>query len=127
MIARAVELYRNNGKYEFTTDESLLSEADYTIASGIFNVKLQTGEEEWQDYVLSVLGKIAQLSSKGFAFNMLTKYSDRERMRPDLYYADPLFFFDYCKKNFSRFVSISHDYPLYEFTVLVKTKEGSLG
>jgi hypothetical protein len=120
MIAKAGELYKNNGKYEFLTDESLLPAADYTVASGIFNVKLQTGEKEWQDYVLSVMGKIAQLSAKGFAFNMLTKYSDRERMRADLYYADPMFIFDYCKSNFSNLVSLSHDYPLYEFTIIVK-------
>jgi hypothetical protein len=63
---------------------------------------------------------MAQLSKKGFAFNILTGYSDPERQRADLYYADPLFFFDYCQKNFSRFVALLHDYPLYEFTILVK-------
>jgi hypothetical protein len=41
-------------------------------------------------------------------------------MRDDLYYADPLFFFDYCKTRFSRFVTLIHDYPLYEFTILVR-------
>jgi hypothetical protein len=41
-------------------------------------------------------------------------------MRPDLYYADPLFLFDYCKTKFSTLVSLIHDYPLYEFTILVR-------
>jgi hypothetical protein len=60
------------------------------------------------------------LSRAGFAFNALTKYSDAEFMRPDLYYADPLFLFDHCKCRYSKFVALLHDYPLYEFTILVR-------
>jgi len=51
---------------------------------------------------------------------MLTKYSDREYMKEYLYYADPLFIFDYCKRNFSKKVALIHDYELYEFTILVR-------
>ena len=58
-----------------------------------------------------------------FAFNVLTSYADPDRMRPDLYYADPCFLFDYCQRRYSRWVAILHDYGLYEFTVVVR-KEG---
>jgi len=61
-----------------------------------------------------------QKSKRGFSFNMLTKYSDKEYMRDDLYYADPLFILDFCKRNFSKNVSLLHDYGLYEFTILVR-------
>ena len=61
-----------------------------------------------------------QKSNKGFAFNCLTSYSDRDKMRNDLYYADPSFLFDYCKKKYSKNVAILHDYDLYEFTVLIR-------
>jgi hypothetical protein len=98
-----------------------LKPADYTVASGIFNVKLDISADEWAHYVLRTVDTIAKLSRKGFAFNALTKYSDADRMRPDLYYADPFLLFDYCKTKISRFVSLLHDYPLYEFTVLVRT------
>lgn len=104
----------------FYSDERLLDAADYTIASGLFNVKLHTSAEGWQDYLLQTLGKISELSRKGFAFNVLTKYSDPEFVRPDLFYADPLCLFDYCKTKFSKYVSVLHDYPLYEFTIIVK-------
>ena len=50
----------------------------------------------------------------------VTSYSDPEFMRPDLYYADPRFLFDYCKRKLSRHVALLHDYGLYEFTVLVR-------
>lgn len=120
MIAKARELNAGDPNCQFTTSASQINEADYSIASGIFNVRLQTNPEDWKKYLLQTLSNIAILSKKGFAFNVLTKYSDPEYMRSNLYYADPLFLFDYCKKNFSQYVALLHDYPLYEFTILVK-------
>ncbi len=121
MVAQARELHSGRMDCEFFANESRLDARDYTISSGIFNVKLGVGDEEWTEYMLSLLHKFADLSKRGFAFNALTKYSDPEFMRVDLYYADPLFFFDYCKRHFSKYVSLVHDYPLYEFTLLVKS------
>jgi len=120
MIAQARELHRGFNHCKFFTDESLLTMADYTVASCIFNVRLQIGDEEWEEYVLHTVERIAQLSEKGFAFNMLTKYSDPDRMRPDLYYADPCFVFDHCKTRLSKQVALLHDYGLYDFTILVR-------
>lgn len=57
---------------------------------------------------------------QGFSFNCLTSYSDKEKMRPDLYYADPSKIFDLCKRRYSRNVAVLHDYGLYEFTVIVR-------
>ena len=34
--------------------------------------------------------------------------------------ADPLEAFDRCKRTYSRFVTLLHDYPLYEFTIIVR-------
>jgi hypothetical protein len=41
-------------------------------------------------------------------------------MRDDLYYADPRVIFDHCKRSFSRWVALLHDYGLYEFTIIVR-------
>ena len=101
-------------------DSSSLRKADYTVASGVFNVRLNFSRSIWKIYVLSVLRAMAHASRKGFAFNLLSNYSDKDKMRKDLYYGDPLFFFDHCKKNFSNKVSLLHDYDLYEFTILVR-------
>jgi SAM-dependent methyltransferase len=97
---------------------------DYVIASGIFNVKLSlANNNEWQEYIIYTLNEMHRISNKGFSFNALTKYSDRNHMKDYLYYADPLFYFDYCKLNFSRNIVLLHDYDLYEFTILVR-KDG---
>lgn len=94
--------------------------ADYSIASGIFNVRLQHDAAAWQTYVEATLDTLDAASRKGFAFNCLTSYSDADKMRPDLYYADPCALFDRCKRRYSRHVALLHDYGLYEFTILVR-------
>ncbi len=100
-------------------DHNQLPIADYTVASGIFNVKMDVNPERWLAYILDTLQIVALHSKRGFAFNLLTGYADPERMRPDLYYGDPFFFFDYCRNNFSRYVTLLHDYKLYEWTMIV--------
>jgi SAM-dependent methyltransferase len=120
MRKKAREVHGNAEGICFVERESELAPADYTVASGIFNGKFETLLPDWEAYILETLATLDALSHKGFAFNLLTRYSDPELMRADLYYADPVFLFDYCKTRFSRFVTLLHDYPLYEFTILVR-------
>lgn len=122
MIAHAQNANSGRPNSLFTSDRSLLPVSDYTVASGIFNVKLDVPEEDWKFYILSNLKHLSSISKLGFSFNLLSGYCDKHRMRPDLFYADPLFFFDYCKNNFSPYISLLHDYPLFEFTILVRNK-----
>jgi SAM-dependent methyltransferase len=93
---------------------------DYCIASGIFNVKLNNHEEEWKRYIIETLDSMNKLSTKGFSFNLLTSYSDKDFMKDYLFYAEPEWLFKHCKENYSKQVAILHDYPLYEFTILVR-------
>jgi SAM-dependent methyltransferase len=97
-----------------------MNKSDYTVASGIFNVKYEAKESEWLNHILTTLESMNEKSHLGFAFNSLTKYSDKEYMQSYLYYADPLFLFDYCKKNFSKNVALLHDYYQYDFTIIVR-------
>ena len=120
MILNAKQIAPEGAGWKFFDDEVQLVRADYTVACGIFNLRFHNESDAWEAYIFDTLNKIFEISEVGFGFNMLTKYSDKERMRPDLYYGDPLFFFDYCKKNFSRNVALLHDYNLYDFTILVR-------
>jgi SAM-dependent methyltransferase len=119
-IETARHAHRDKPRRSFFTEKTGLPLCDYTVASGIFNFRGEQSFEEWTEYVLDVLNEFNQLSRRGFSSNFLTKYSDADKMRPDLYYADPLFLFDYCKRNFSRNVALLHDYRLYDFTILVR-------
>jgi SAM-dependent methyltransferase len=104
----------------FTSDRASAAPRDYTVASGVFNVKLDAMVPAWWTYVTQELDAIAAISRRGFAFNMLTSYSDSDRKREDLFYPEPEAVFRYCMEHFSRSVALNHDYPLYEFTVLVR-------
>lgn len=119
MIENAKKIYPAM-HFEMISQLDDMHEAEYSIASGIFSVKMEHNEVEWLGYILSTLEGINKKSTRGFSFNMLTKYSDKEYMKDNLYYADPLFIFDYCKRNFSQQVALLHDYGLYEFTILVR-------
>jgi SAM-dependent methyltransferase len=94
--------------------------ADYSVASGIFNVALDQERTAWERSVVDTLDAMHAATKRGFAFNCLTSYADAESRRPHLYYADPCFFFDHCKRRYSKQVALLHDYGLYEFTIIVR-------
>ncbi|WP_420600109.1 class I SAM-dependent methyltransferase [Neptuniibacter sp.] len=94
---------------------------DYAVASGIFNVRLDRTDEEWFEYFQDTLDILDRSSKLGFSFNCLTSYSDEDKKRDYLYYADPCQLFDLCKRRYSKEVALLHDYGLYEFTILVRT------
>ena len=120
MIEQARDQHPEHIRCRFSSNEVLLAPADYSLASGVFNVKLDSDVGEWQEYVFATIDRLAELSTRGFSFNLLTSYSDPERQRPGLYYADPCLVFDHCLKRYSDEVALLHDYGLYEFTILVK-------
>jgi SAM-dependent methyltransferase len=120
MVKKAREVFADQPGWSFTSRFDALQPVDFTIASGIFNLKLETSNEQWTEYVTGEMHKMDHLSHKGFSVNFLTKYSDAEYMRSHLYYADPCYLFDYCKRNFSRNVALLHDYEVYDFTLIVR-------
>ncbi len=103
----------------FVTDRASVAPADYAVASGVLNVKGATADDDWQAYVLATIDDLASLGRRGFGFNVLTRHADADRRRPHLHYADPLALFEHCRR-YSRYVALLHDYPLYEFTLLVR-------
>lgn len=109
---------RQNAAFQVSPEPA--APADYSVASGIFNVRLDRSDDSWLDHIKSVLDSLHEASGSGFGFNCLTSYSDSEKMRDYLYYANPLLLFDFCKRRYSRNVALLHDYGLYEFTILVR-------
>lgn len=120
MITASSLRHQENKQANFIAASEPNEVADYGMASGIFNVRLGRSDHEWRSYLEATLDILDRSSRLGFSFNCLTSYSDSERMRDYLYYADPCEIFDLCKRRYSRNVAILHDYDLYEFTILVK-------
>lgn len=120
MIRAASQRYAAIPRARFIPSAEPDQVSDYGVASGIFNVRQGRSNAEWYDYLQSTLDVLDRTSRFGFSFNCLTSYSDEDKKRDYLYYADPCLLFDLCKRRYSPQVALLHDYGLYEFTVLVR-------
>jgi SAM-dependent methyltransferase len=91
-------------------------DADYSFASGTFNMCLGVDPAEWIAYVEASLAHLYGRSHKAMAFNML---AGRGKVREGLYYADPALFVAFCQ-GFGARVELVTDYPLDEWTIFVR-------
>ncbi|WP_427185189.1 class I SAM-dependent methyltransferase [Bordetella bronchialis] len=120
MVAAAERRHGAAAHARFIAASAPDRESDYGVASGIFNVRQGRADAEWFDYLVSTLDLLHRTSRLGFSFNCLTSYSDEDKKKDYLYYADPCRLFDLCKRRYSRQVALLHDYGLYEFTIVVR-------
>tara|TARA_Y100001968_G_C19251745_1_gene664774 strand:+ start:319 stop:936 length:618 start_codon:yes stop_codon:yes gene_type:complete len=120
MLNAAKVIFYNSPNVFWTEGTEPSQKVDYCLASGIFNVRLETSEEQWQRYLMDSLSMMNKNSYLGYAFNCLSTYSEKKFQRKDLFYCNPLTLFDFCKKEHSKNVSLLHDYNMYEFTIIVR-------
>ena len=117
MVARAKADARDP-RAEFIQSLVPTRNADYSVASGTYNMRMNVGDEEWSEYVMTSLTHLWSRSHKAMAFNMLSTYGGKRLS--DLYYADPRPYFDFCMRNLSRNITLIHDYSLDEWTIFVR-------
>jgi SAM-dependent methyltransferase len=91
-------------------------DADYSFASGTFNMCLKTKPAEWVAYVEASLAHLYGRSRKAMAFNML---AGRGTVREGLYYADSAYFGAFCQR-LGATVQLAIDYPLDEWTIFAR-------
>jgi len=125
MVTAARQALHGEQRVHFEIGSRPETTADYCVASGIFNVRFDIDDADWTEYVFETLDIMASSSRRGFAFNFLTRFSDRDRMEARLFYADPGEMLDRCIERFGRRVSLAHGYGLFEFTMLVWHGAGS--
>ena len=117
MIDAARRLHPARGK--FVTQMPPARSSDMVVASGLFNVKLDIDDAEWQSHIDRTILAMFERCRVGVAFNLLTSYSDADRMRPTLHYGSPSRYFDFVATNCSQRISLHHDYGLFEFVIVV--------
>jgi SAM-dependent methyltransferase len=120
MIEKALELHGESDNHQWRIGAKPGETADFAVASGLLNVKGDVPVDEWEEYVRGIIEVLAQVGTRGFAFNVLSLSSDAERRRPTLYYADPCEVLRYCLSKYGRSIALLQDYGLYEFTVIVR-------
>lgn len=122
MSRRAKRLWRGHSWTSFVTGDARVRAADYSVASGIFNVKLDQPSDLWERFVARTLGDMAATSRKGFAVNFMlersqTTYGDDCQA---LYRARPERWIEHCEREFGASVTLVEDYGQPEFTLLVR-------
>jgi SAM-dependent methyltransferase len=120
MLATARSLHEGQSLVSWHQGAEAPARLDYTVASGILNVKGETPAEEWRPYVFENIDAMAASCTRGFAFNVLSMHSDPPKRQPHLFYADPGEVIDYVGTKISRHLMLTQNYGLYEFTVIVR-------
>ena len=98
-----------------------LEPADYSVASGIFNVRLGIDETTWRAYVDATIERLDALGAARLRLQhadlVLRPRADARRTSTT---PTRCAFFDRCKRAYSRHVALLHDYGLWEFTIVVR-------
>lgn len=120
MVASASRRWRKRRHTSFAVSSSATRMADYSIASGIFNVKLNQPEKAWEDFIRHTLGDMAQHSRRGFAVNFLAPLADGEQGKPELYRASAGQWVEYCAQQLGARVELLSNYGMREYTLLAR-------
>jgi len=121
MIAQAQQLWHKRRNAVFVVANKSPRTADYSIASGIFNVKLDLSDALWTEFVAETLAAMRLTSRRGFAVNFLAPLSEGASLKPELYRIPSTFWSAYCEREFSAKVEVLDNYGMREYTLLVRT------
>lgn len=122
MQCRASQLWRAHSWASFTTSQSIPRAADYCVASGVFNVKLQQSVQHWEHFVAVTLNDMHRASHKGFAVNFMLENSNSSYNNScdGLYKSQPENWVRHCEREFGSPVTLIEGYGQPEFTLFVQ-------
>ena len=78
MVACARQTHAGASNCSFVDVESELEAAEYAVASGIFNVRMDFSNDEWQSYVLNILQRLSRLSIYDMPPGLLPRVSSHQ-------------------------------------------------
>ncbi|MDH3579404.1 MAG: class I SAM-dependent methyltransferase [Hyphomicrobiales bacterium] len=104
---------------EFTQSMIATRRADYSFASGTFNLKGTASDAEWAVYVKESLLWLWEQSAAGLAFNLLDGTRTPEP-KEWLYYPDPAEFHEFCRQNLTDAIQRVDDPARKDCTLLLR-------
>lgn len=120
MIAAARKRWADRTATRFRVARRTTRTAEYSIANGVFNVKLDASREDWEALVAQSLRDMRAISSRGFAVNFLHPATAAFPHPPQLYGCDPSRWKAFCRNSLGARVRVIDDYGLPEYTLLVR-------
>ena len=120
MIEHARRLWAASRDARFELATVPLPRADYTVASGIFNVCLGHSKAAWENYVATTLAQMRGASHRGFAVNFMTPQLliERPAAAGQLYAIEPEYWMAFCAEQLCCDVKCVQNYGMNEFTLL---------
>lgn len=122
MIAAANSLWADHPSAEFLVSSKCPRQSDYSIASGIFNVKQNESFSDWSHFVSTTLDDMWANSSEGLAVNFLAPPSHHIDVVPQLYRVEPKVWVTYCSESLGADVQLIAGYGMPEFTVIARRR-----
>lgn len=120
MIDQAKPSPRPSMRSQFVVADDIPRVADYSVASGIFNVKLNQPTVRWTLFIQQTLAGMHAASRLGFAVNFLAPPGPDMQAIPELYRVSPDVWASHCERQFGAKVELIEGYGMREFTLLVR-------
>jgi SAM-dependent methyltransferase len=122
MIEAARHRWKQTSCAEFAVGSGCGHLADYSISSGVFNVRLGWPLAAWDAYVESILSDLHASSRIGFGVNFMSAPAD-EAAGENLYRAEPERWVGFCRDRLGCDVEHIAGYGLPEYTLLVRRRD----
>ena len=125
MIRLANTLWGHRKQTNFIVANASPRIADYSIASGIFHVKLEQTKDHWEQFVRKTLDDLSATSRHGFAVNFLLPDANEPEVL-QLYRTRPEPWSRYCESEPDAIVEVISNYGLPEFTLAVLKRSSAI-
>ena len=125
MIRHARKLWREGNRKRFVVANASPRIADYSVASGIFNVQLEQPGDRWERFIATTLEQMSETSRLGFAVNFFDAPAPGRTARPGLHRTAPAPWIRYCEQKLGMKAKLLEDYGLREFTLLLRRRKST--
>ena len=125
MIAHARRLYSRRPNIRFAIDSACPRIADYSVASGIFNVKLEQEIDIWESFIEHTLVGLKARSRCGFSVNFMLPDRQPHAANKMLYRTTPERWAEFCQDRLDCSVETIANYGLREFTLLLRSRNAA--
>ena len=98
--------------------------ADYSIASGIFNVCGAIARDDWERFIAGTLRELKTASRRAFAVNFMAVLDPGSSGPRELYRTSPDRWTEFCEQELGARTTVIRNYGLREFTLWVDCSGG---
>jgi SAM-dependent methyltransferase len=120
MVRRARAQWQGVDRVRFVEGCCSPRTADYSVASGIFNVRLAVSDDCWNTFISATLRELAMTSSRGFAVNFIDHAPGSQGVPQGLYTTSPEPWIKYCVEHIGTDVELIKGYGMLEFSLLIR-------